>query len=279
MGPMREASPASALSGPAGAGTPWCAQPTAPPTARTKARAPATAEGGGRDIGSSLMRRLAGGTLFVVWQPRRPGEGPLVLAHRGASALETENTVAAFRRARIDGADGVELDVLLCATGEVMVFHDDDLRRLGGRPERIADLPYRTLREVQLPRGTTIPTLEEALEAAGPRLLVNVELKANNLGFGPTAALVEAVAGVIARTESARRVLVSSFNPWARPFALHPELGLCSAGRVAAWHRRGYQVNVWTVDDPAALRACRRMGVDGVITNDPARSRAALASA
>jgi glycerophosphoryl diester phosphodiesterase len=247
-----------------------------------------------------------------VWQPRRPGEGPLVLGHRGASAQETENTAAAFRRARTDGADGVELDVLLCATGEVMVFHDDDLARLGGRPERIADLPYRALREVRLPRDTTIPTLEEALEACGPDLLVNVELKANQLGFGPTAALVEAVAGVIERTDSARRVLVSSFNPWAvrlwtrrapavraallferqsmwplrrawlapwlRPFALHPELTLCSASRVAAWHRRGYMVNVWTVDDPAALAACRRMGVDGVITNDPARARAALAS-
>jgi glycerophosphoryl diester phosphodiesterase len=248
-----------------------------------------------------------------VWQSRRPGEGPLVLAHRGASALETENTVAAFRRARIDGADGVELDVLLCATGEVMVFHDDDLRRLGGRPERVADLPYRTLREVQLPRGTTIPTLEEALEACGSDLLVNVELKAHELELGPTAALVEAVAAVIDRTGCGDRVLVSSFNPWAlrlwtrrapgvraamlfekasmlplrrawlapwlRPFALHPELVLCSAERVAAWQRRGYRVNVWTVDDPAALADCRRMGVDGVITNDPARSRAVPAFA
>ena len=47
---------------------------------------------------------------------------------------------------------------------------------------------------------------------------------------------------------------------------------------MTAWHRRGYMVNVWTVDDPAALAACRRMGVDGIITNDPARARAALAS-
>ena len=248
-----------------------------------------------------------------MWQLRRPGEGPLVLGHRGASARETENTAAAFQRARTDGADGVELDVLLSATGEVMVFHDDDLARLAGRPERIADLPYRALREVKLPGGTTIPTLEEALEACGPDLLVNVELKANELGFGPMAALVEAVAEVIARTDSARRVLVSSFNPWAvhlwmrraptvraallferqsmlpfrrawlapwlRPFALHPELVLCTPERVAAWKRRGYMVNVWTVDDPAALAACRRMGVDGVITNDPAKTRTALASA
>jgi hypothetical protein len=96
-----------------------------------------------------------------------------------------------------------------------MVFHDDDLARLAGRPERIADLPFRALRDVRLPGGTTIPTLEEALEACGPDLLVNVELKANELGFGPMAALVEAVAEVIARTDSAGRVLVSSFNPWA----------------------------------------------------------------
>jgi len=247
-----------------------------------------------------------------VWQPRRPGERPLVLGHRGASACETENTAAAFRRARTDGADGVELDVLLSATGEVMVFHDDDLARLAGRPERIGDLPYRALRDIQLPGGTTIPTLEEALEACGPDLLVNVELKANDLGFGPMAALVGAVAEVIARTDSSSRVLVSSFNPWAvqlwtrrapavraallferqsmlplrrawlapllRPFALHPELALCTAERVAAWKRRGYMVNVWTVDDPAELAACRRMGVDGVITNDPAKARAALVS-
>lgn len=259
------------------------------------------------------MRRLAGGTLFVVWRSRRPGEMPLVIGHRGSSARETENTVAAFRRARADGADGVELDVVLAATGEVMVFHDDDLGRLAGRPEQIGQLPYAALREVQLPGGAGIPTLEEALEACGPELLVNVELKAMQLEHPKIAALVEAVAGVVEATASGPRVLVSSFNPWAvrlwmrrapavraallferdsmlplrrawlapwlRPAALNPELVLCTPGRVAAWHRRGYMVNVWTVDDPAALGACRRMRVDGVITNDPARARAALASA
>jgi glycerophosphoryl diester phosphodiesterase len=247
-----------------------------------------------------------------VWQSRRPGEGPLVLGHRGASACETENTAAAFRRARADGADGVELDVLQCATGEVVVFHDDDLRRLADRPERVADLPYQILRDVPLRGGTTIPTLEEALEACGPELLVNVELKVSQVSFSLTVGLVRAVARVVERTGAARRVLVSSFNPWAvhvwrrevpsvraallfergsplplrrawlapwlRPFALHPELALCTPARVAAWKRRGYMVSVWTVDDPAALRACREMGVDGVITNDPARARAALAS-
>jgi glycerophosphoryl diester phosphodiesterase len=247
-----------------------------------------------------------------VWQPRRPGERPLIIGHRGASARATENTAAAFQRARADGADGVELDVSLCATGEVIVFHDDDLVRLTGRPNRVAETAYRVLRDVALPRGTTIPTLEEALWACGPGLLVNVELKAGKLALRGVAALVDAVARVVERAGAAARVLVSSFNPlavrlwmrrapavraallfetasalplrrawlapWLRPFALHPELALCSAERVAGWKRRGYLVTVWTVDDAAAIAACRQMGVDGLITNDPARTRALLFS-
>ncbi|HVV15880.1 MAG TPA: glycerophosphodiester phosphodiesterase [Polyangia bacterium] len=236
-----------------------------------------------------------------------------MLGHRGASARATENTAAAFAQARADGADGVELDVMLCASGEPVVFHDDDLRRLAGRPDRIAALPYRVLRQVRLGPGGAIPTLEEAFAACGPDLLVNVELKVNEIDPRGTGALVDAVASVVRRLGVGPRVLVSSFNPWAvwiwtrrvpdvpagllferasalplrrawlapaiRPLALHPELVLCTRERVAAWKRRGYMVNVWTVDDPAALAACRRMGIDAVITNDPARARAALDAA
>jgi glycerophosphoryl diester phosphodiesterase len=247
-----------------------------------------------------------------VWQPPAPGKGPLVIGHRGASARATENTVPAFRQALADGADGVELDVMLCASGEPVVFHDDDLRRLGGRPDRIAGVPYRVLRDVPLAGGGNIPTLDEVFEACGPDLLVNVELKVNEIDPRGTTALVDAVAAVVRRRGVQRQVLVSSFNPWAvwvwrrrvpavpagllferaswlplrqawlarviRPFALHPEWVLCTPDRVAAWRRRGYMISVWTVDDPAALAACRRMGVDAIITNDPARSRRALAA-
>jgi glycerophosphoryl diester phosphodiesterase len=236
----------------------------------------------------------------------------LIIAHRGASALETENTVPAFARARADGADGVELDVMTCGTGEVVVFHDDDLVRLAGRSERVATTPFAVLRAARLKADARIPTLEEVFEACGPDLLVNVELKARGRSPAGLAPLVDRVAGIIQRAGAEARVLVSSFHPWAvrlwmrrlpavpagllfesesslplrrawaatwlRPFALHPEYVLCNTERVAAWHRRGYMVNVWTVDDGAMLSACRRMRVDSVITNDPARSRAALAA-
>ncbi len=71
---------------------------------------------------------------------------PLVIAHRGASAERVENTVEAFGRARELGADGVELDVMRCGTGEVVVFHDDDLARLAGRPDVIRATPLAALR-------------------------------------------------------------------------------------------------------------------------------------
>jgi glycerophosphoryl diester phosphodiesterase len=247
-----------------------------------------------------------------VWRRRNGVELPVVIAHRGASAVETENTVPAFARARADGADGVELDVMTCGTGEVVVFHDDDLARLAGRPERIADTPFAALRDVKLTAGASIPTLEDVFEACGPDMLVNVELKVPNHGPAVLAPLVDRVAESVLRTGAGARVLVSSFHPWAvrlwmkrlpavpagllfeqesalplrrawaapflRPFAMHPEVVLCSAERVAAWHRRGYMVNVWTVDAPAAIADCRRIRVDGVITNDPKKTRELLAA-
>jgi glycerophosphoryl diester phosphodiesterase len=236
----------------------------------------------------------------------------LIIGHRGASALEPENSLEAFRRAEADGADGVELDVLRCATGEVIVFHDDDLVRLGGRPERIADLSLAQLRGLRLSSGAALPTLEEVLSACGPRLLVNVELKAMGVPWFEIQALVEAVAAIVDRPSVASRILISSFHPYAiaawqrrlptvpagllfekdaplplrrawalpflRPFSVHPEAVLCDVASVRHWHRRGMRVNVWTVDAPGELRRLAASDVDGLITNDPAAARRALAA-
>jgi glycerophosphoryl diester phosphodiesterase len=233
-----------------------------------------------------------------------------VIGHRGASAREPENSLRAFQRAARDGADGVELDVLCCRSGEVVVFHDDDLLRLAGRPERIDALPFSELRGIPLSGGVTIPTLEEAFEACGPELLVNVELKTMGLRDPAVPVLVERVSAILDRTGTGVRVLVSSFSPvavwrwmrrrpdvqaallfereapaplrraWSlpllRPFAAHPDQRLCTPALVNRFHRRGYAVNTWTVDEPARLRALRDMGIDGLITNDPASARAAL---
>jgi glycerophosphoryl diester phosphodiesterase len=251
------------------------------------------------------------------WTRRSSHDGdsaPLVIAHRGSSAREVENTLAAFARATADGADGVELDVQCCATGEVVVYHDDDLRRLAGRPERIDAMPLTALRQVRLTAGGEIPTLVEALDVCGPAGLVNVEIKYAGLGPGGCRRLVAGVAEAIGQAGAEDRVLVSSFSPaavglwrrahprvpcgllcerprpwqrpwplrtdwllpWLRPLAVHPEDRLCTPEAVARWRRRGYAVNVWTVDEPGRVQALAALGVSGVITNRPAETRQAL---
>src|SRR4051794_40173519 len=74
------------------------------------------------------------GRLGRATRWRRTKGRPRVWAHRGDSAHQFENTMAAFDAARVAGADGIELDVRLDAGGNVVVFHDSDLQRLAGRP-------------------------------------------------------------------------------------------------------------------------------------------------
>src|SRR5262249_47788628 len=174
----------------------------------------------GRARGARLRRLAAAADdLPRAGPPRRRGARAAprlrrdvnLIAHRGASALAPENTLAALRRARADGADGVELDVMACRGGEVVVVHDEDLVRLAGVHRRVADLSLAALRDIRLAGGEVIPLLDEVLEELGPRLLVNVEIKAPR-ALSATR-LVPAVARILLRHGGAQ--LVSSFNPIA----------------------------------------------------------------
>ncbi|MDB4967438.1 MAG: glycerophosphoryl diester phosphodiesterase [Myxococcales bacterium] len=234
-----------------------------------------------------------------------------MIAHRGASADAPENTLAAFALARSDGADGVELDVMRCGSGEVVVFHDDCLERLGRRAGATRETSLAELREIDLGGGERIPLLDDVLAATG-ELLVNVELK--SAPDWPTrlldAELPAAVAAIVRRHALGARALVSSFDPlllarfrlhapevatallfahdqarpwrdgWAaallRPAAMNPEALLVDARALRRWHARGRAVNVWTVDEPAELRLLAALGVDGLITNRPKIARSVI---
>ncbi len=97
---------------------------------------------------------------------------PWRIAHRGYHARCVENTLEAFASAYGFGCDLVEFDVQLAADGVPVIFHDDDLRRLGRRSEAVCALPARELGRVELRDPAThavgrIPTLAEFLAAFG----------------------------------------------------------------------------------------------------------------
>lgn len=237
----------------------------------------------------------------------------LILAHRGASQAAPENTLSAFREAVAQQADGVELDVQRCATGEVVVCHDERLDRLAGVDWAIRESSLLKLRRADV--GTRlgfgperIPLLEEVFALLPPHLLVNVELKCESLDDG---GLTRATVDLIHRLGLEERVLVSSFNPLClvrlaelapklrrgylidpdRSFTLHarvlaplvsshsvhPYYRACTPAHVRTWKAGGYALAAWTVDGAEEARRLRELGVDYLITNRPGQLRAALA--
>jgi len=145
--------------------------------------------------------------------PARPvlAGGPLVIAHRGASASEAENSTGAYWRALADGADVLELDVQLSRDGAIVVSHDSTLTRALGVPMAIGESDLAALR-AQLAAhhpgvnpAALLPTLDEVMEQF-PRVRLNVELKTDS------AALADAVAAAVERHGRADQVLVASFH-------------------------------------------------------------------
>jgi glycerophosphoryl diester phosphodiesterase len=230
---------------------------------------------------------------------------PLILAHRGASFDAPENTIAAFRLARQMGADGIELDTLLTADDVPVVIHDFTLDKTTDGTGKVRD---KTLREIKkLDAGShfdysfrtqRIPTLDEALEAIGPQMLVNIELKSVGVRHSKLEALV---LSIIHKHNAQNRVIISSFNPFAlRRFhrlapnipigylyapdvpaylrlfmmgvphqARHPAADMIDSEYMAWAQANHYRVNTWTVDDPVRAAALRDLSVDAIITNRP----------
>jgi glycerophosphoryl diester phosphodiesterase len=232
---------------------------------------------------------------------RRDGSRPFVIGHRGVRGAAPENTMAAFALAANQGAEGVELDVRVCRSGEVVVCHDPALARAtGGRDERaVAELDASELAKVDIGNGESVPLLGAVLAwAAGAGRSINVEMKRDVPNR--TRLVVETVR--LLRDWQHARVIVSSFDPWMlahfgwllpgvprgylfepeRAYlrtgwpatllgaaAVHPERSLCRPEQVAKWRARGKLVNVWTVNDPNEARALSDLGVDALITDKP----------
>jgi glycerophosphoryl diester phosphodiesterase len=219
---------------------------------------------------------------------------PFVYGHRGTRRGAPENTLRAMRMALEQGADGIELDVRLCASGEVVVLHDADLKRVAGARVLAAQASLSELQRHDLGGGERVPTLSEALELVlGAGKLLNIELKADGTDG---LALVTAVARLLqAGTAVERsRVVLSSFSadicaelcdalpevavgalfehvPTTLPSgvsAVHPRHFLVAPNTVARWRKESLVINAWTVNAGARAAELTRTGVDGIITDD-----------
>lgn len=228
---------------------------------------------------------------------------PLIIGHRGASADAPENTLSAFGLAVEQGADGIEFDVQLSADGCPVVIHDSLVDRTTHGKGKVSDLTLAELQALTIDTEEKIPTLDEVFEAFGPQILYNVEVK--DMSFRDRG-LEAAIADRIQAYHLENAVLISSFNPFSLkrmrrhlpkqiPFALlrdkgvakysyllgdadadHPHHQLVDAGYMTWAKKRGYRVNVWTVDEPDEARRLVNLGVHGLITNKPAYLRSRL---
>jgi glycerophosphoryl diester phosphodiesterase len=214
-----------------------------------------------------------------------------VIAHRGASWDEPENTLPAFERAIAMGADFVELDVQAAADGGLVVCHDTDLDRL--TPLR-GPLRRRPLAELV---AVGIPTLEEVLELCRGRVRVMAELKSPRLYrrhdvvartvalLGPDDVVLSFERRAVQearRLRPALRVLqhvgygtsirAAAAYAWAVGFH-DPRVTRRGLAKAAAL---GLRTTVYTVNDPERMRRLAALGVDGIFTDRPDLLRATV---
>ena len=231
----------------------------------------------------------------------------LIIGHRGAAAVAPENTLGGFRKAAEAGADWVELDVILTADGVPVVSHDLSLKRCC-RDDRYVD--QMNLAELDALNAAAffegwqpeaLPTLHDTLvllESLG--LGLNLEIKQYN---SAAEQIAKSVIDEVARTFSdSSKLIISSFDydvlRACRSLDANIQLGILyeslpdhwleQAQQIAAvsihlgwWDlnfrqasaikQAGYALYLWTANEPALCESFRAWGVDGIITDDPAR--------
>jgi glycerophosphoryl diester phosphodiesterase len=231
----------------------------------------------------------------------------LALAHRGGATyppnLHRENTLHAFSNAMRLGYRYLETDVHATRDGVLLAFHDDRLDRVTDSRGMIADLGYAQIRTARLLGADTIPTLAELLEAF-PQARFNIDAKSDrsvqvlagviaeheaydrvcvgSFGVRRLHRLRRLLGRRVASSASPLGVAWNRFAPWLTwalntpAAALQIPITSTLAGQpvrvltpalVAAAHRAGKQVHVWTVDDPAVMETLIDAGVDGIVTD------------
>jgi glycerophosphoryl diester phosphodiesterase len=250
---------------------------------------------------------------FEIFQKFFKSDLPLIIAHRGFSAVAPENTLSAFRYAIRLKADMIELDVRLTKDETPVVIHDTKVDRTTNGTGKVKNFYLWSLRELDAGswfdpkyKGEKIPTLEEVLTLANGKIPINVEIKSS----AGRERITEKVLAKIYEHDFAENVLISSFDPrvlrkvrkltdkiptgflYHYPIYFNPVKTLENLGAVALIHNfkftnqklvkkihdAGLKIFVYTVNKPQDIEKMLSIGVDGIITNDIKLARRILKS-
>lgn len=94
-----------------------------------------------------------------------------VISHRGAAGLAPENTIAAIKEGARAKVDAVEFDIRVSSDGKLILSHDASLKRTHGVKKKVRHMRAAEIKKIQSPEGHSVPTLEEAMQAAGKKPL------------------------------------------------------------------------------------------------------------
>ncbi len=226
---------------------------------------------------------------------------PLVIGHRGAMGHETENTLASIQKAMDLGVDMIEIDVFKIKSGEIVVFHDENVERLSNGAGNIEEYYITDLKLLTLEGNHKIPDLQQVLRLIDNKVALNIELKGDD-----TADRVNFITDfyINKRGWSPENFVISSFkwdelrrmrelNPTIKiavlteedplkaidvakelnAVAINPNFRTLTQENTEKIQNEGLKVYTWTVNEPADIQKMKEFGVDGIITNYPERVR------
>lgn len=221
------------------------------------------------------------------------------IGHRGAKGYIAENTLESFQKALDLGVDGIELDVHVCASGELVVFHDFTVDRMTNGSGEIHKLTLTELKKLKIADAFEIPTLEEVFDLINRKCWINVELKGHETA-ALTCKLIEKY--ISEKGWTYEDFIVSSFQKeeldntralnteirlatlsqasveqaleWAdelSAYAIHPHFSLLTDDNIHEAKKKGYKINVWTVNHYEDIQRLETHIIDGIISDFPDR--------
>ena len=218
----------------------------------------------------------------------------LNIGHRGAKGHVAENTLVSIKKAIDLGADGIEIDVFKCLSGEIVVFHDKSLDKLTNGTGLIEEKTLEELKELRvLDTQEQIPTLLEVIQSIDDGVFLNIELKGRNTAEGS----LELVKRHVTNSDN---ILFSSFN-WDElkdlrkldnqikialvtredpVLAINPALSLNAIAinpsyknlnkkNTSEIYKAGLKIYTWTVNEESQINRMIKLGVHGIITDFP----------